>query len=265
MKIWRYFRFCYLLCQFKLSRQMMYSFNFWAVLFVDLSVFLIQIAVFSAIFLQVDQINGWNKYQMVFFVGTFTIIDSLYMGTYFFGVIDIPEKVRTGKFDLYLTKPVNPLFLVSFEGIDLGSFLLLGPGIMMLAYSIGKLEIELNFTNLTGYLALIIMMLILVYDFMVIIRSAAFWFTSINSLQEFENEMVNFSFRVPGAVFKGLSKLVLYIILPYGLIATIPTQFMTGVLEPGGWVLTLAVVGTFTLLCQWIWKKGLERYGSASS
>ena len=265
MKLLRYFKFCGMLLKFKLSRQMVYGFNFWAAFFVDLTVFLIQIAVFSAIFLQVDTINGWNRYQMIFFVGTFTIIDSLYMATYFFGVIGIPEKVQSGKLDIYLTKPVNPLFLVSFENMDFGSLLLTIPGMMMIGYSVVNLGITLSLPKIIGYLALLIMMLILMYDLMVLVRSAAFWFTSINSLQEFENEMVYFSFRIPGVVFKGFTKLVFYIILPYGLMATIPTQFFTGLLDMRGWLMTMAVCGVFTFISQFVWRKGLARYASASS
>ena len=265
MKVGRYLRFCITLLKFKLSRQMVYSFSFWLAFFVDLSLFLIQIAAFSAIFLQVDSINGWNRYQMIFFVGTFTVLDSIYMCTYFFGVIGIPDKIRTGKLDIYITKPVNTLFYVSFENMDLGSIILTVPGVLMLAYASGKLGIRPNLWNVTGYLLLILIMLILMYNLMIIIRSAAFWFIKIDSLGEFENEMVNFSFKVPGIAFRGAAKFFFYIILPYGLMATIPTQFFTGVLEGRYWIMTIAVTAGFTLISQMLWKLGLSRYGSASS
>ncbi len=265
MKIKRYFRMAALLFKFKLQRQMIYNLNFWGAFFVDITVFLIQITVFSAIFLQVNNINGWNQYQLIFFVGTFTIIDSLYMCTYFFGVIGIPDKIRTGKLDIYITKPINTLFLVSFENMDFGSILLTIPGIMMLVFSVRKLGIELNPLKITGYIFLIVVMLVLVFDIMVLIRSVAFWFTRVDRLTDFENEMVNFSFRIPGIVFKGFIKVVFYLILPYGLIATIPTQFFTGILEGRYWVLTLSVCIIFSLMCHFIWKLGLKHYGSASS
>jgi ABC-2 type transport system permease protein len=244
---------------------MIYSFNFLGAFFVDLTVFSIQIAAFSAIFLQVDDIGGWNRYQMIFFVGTFTILDSIYMCLYFFGVIGIPEKIRTGKLDIYITKPVNTLFLISFENMDFGSIFLTIPGLIMIIYSAGKLGVRLTIWNVMGYLFLLFMMLILMYDLMVLIRSAAFWFTNTNSLHDFENEVVLFSFRIPGVAFKGLSKLVFYIILPYGLMATIPTQFFTGYLDGRHWLLTIAVCVAFTFLSQFVWRIGLKHYGSASS
>lgn len=265
MEIRRYFKLAGLLLKFRLNRQMIYSFSFWAALFVDLSVFLIQIAVFSAIFLQADSINGWNRHQLIFFVGTFTILDSLWMCSYFFGVIGIPEKILTGKLDIYIVRPINTLFFVSFENMDLGSILLTIPGIVMLVYSAGKMGIVVTPGKILGYILLICVMLVLIFDLMVILRSAAFWFTRVDSLNEFESEMVNFSFRVPGVVYKGLTKVIFYLILPYGLLATIPTQFFTGMLEGRYWLLTLFVGAMFTFINQLIWKLGLKRYSSASS
>lgn len=266
MNIKRYFKFCITLLKFRFNRQLIYSFNFWTAFFVDLTVFFIQMLVFSTMFLQVDNINGWNRYQMIFFVGTFTILDSIYMCTYFFGVINIPDKVRTGKLDIYLTKPINTLFYLSFENMDFGSILLTVPGIMMLVYSTAKLNITVTLWSICGYILLILIMLLLMYDLMVIIRSASFWFTSISSLSLLENELVTFSFRIPGVVFKGISKLVFYVLLPYGLMATIPTEFFTeGFLGGKYWLMTICVCLFFTLFSQMLWKMGLKRYESASS
>jgi len=100
---------------FRMSNQMIYRASFWTAFFVDVSLFLIHLAVFQTLFFNVDSINGWSKYQMVFFVGTFTLIDGLEMWLYFFGVTSIPMKIREGKLDIYLTKPVNTLFWLTFE------------------------------------------------------------------------------------------------------------------------------------------------------
>jgi ABC-2 type transport system permease protein len=265
MRFLRYLRLARLLARFKLNRQMIYSVNFWMAFFVDTTVFGIQMAVFAAMFLQVDSINGWNKYQMIFFVGTFTIIDSLYMSSFFFGVISIPEKIRTGKLDIYITKPINTLFFVSFESMDIGSLMLTVPGMMMVGYSVKKLGLTLNLWNVSGYIFFIGIMLVLMYDLMVILRSLAFWFIKTDALMEFENEMMNFSFRIPGIVFKGASKLIFYVILPYALLATIPTQFFTTGLTLQDFILTMGVCIAFTFLSQIIWRTGLKHYSSASS
>lgn len=261
----RHLRLMKMFFSFRLSNQMIYRASFWTAVFVDVSLFLIQLAVFSVLFLNVDSINGWNRYQMVFFVGTFTIIDGLDMFLYFFGVISIPMKIREGKLDIYLTKPVNTLFWLTFENMDIGSVFICIPGIIMVITAAMKLGIRLTLTKILGYILLLLLMMMLLYSLMLIIRSMAFFFIKINALNELEDELIGFSFRIPGVVFRGIAKFILYVLLPYALIATIPTQFFTDSLSGGMWLLVLVVVIAFTLLAQWVWHMGLKHYGSASS
>ncbi len=261
----RYTRIFIRLFKFRLSNQMIYRASFWTVFIVDVSMFLIQLAVFSALFLNVDNINGWNKYQMIFFVGTFNLIDSVNMFLFFFGIISIPEKIREGKLDIYLTKPVNTLFWVSFENIDVSSSLVLIPGLVMVGYATMKLGIPLTFGKVAGYLLLLLLMLLLFYSLMLIIRTLSFWFIKTDALNDLENEMIGFSLRIPGIVYTGIAKLVLYVLLPYALFATLPTQYFTDTLSLGQWALALGVTFAFFLIARGLWHLGLRNYTSASS
>lgn len=256
--------FIYLL-KLKLSREMVYSFNFLTTLFVDGTFFVIQMLAFSTIFLNVGTVNGWSKYHMIIFIGTFTILDGLYMTTYFFGVLSISEKIRNGGLDIYITKPVNTLFLISFENMNIGSILIVVPGIIMVAYGTLKLGIEISAMKVLGYIFLLLVMYMIMYNLMVILRCCSFWFTKVDNINKLENELVNFSFRVPGIMYKGIAKVIFYLILPYGLVATIPTEFFTGMMSITGWIISISVCIAFTLLRRMIWKKGLKRYSSASS
>lgn len=261
----RYYRILIRLFKFRLSNQMIYRASFWTVFCVDLSMFLIQLAVFSALFLNVDSINGWNKYQMIFFVGTFNLIDSSNMFLFFFGLISIPSKIREGKLDIYLTKPINTLFWMSLENIDISSCMLFVPGGIMIGYAASKLGIEFTFSNVAGYLLLLALMLLLLYNLMLILRTLSFWFVKTDALGSLEGELIGFSLRVPGIVYTGIAKLVLYVFLPYALLATIPTQFFTALLSGGQWAMVILVVLGFTVLAQTLWRCGLKNYTSASS
>ena len=265
MKLKKYARLTFTLMKFKLNSEMMYSFNFWSAFLTDLSLFVLQIFMFSALFLQVETINGWNINQMIIFIGTFTIIDAAYMATYFFGVLTIPDKIRTGSLDIYLTRPVNTLFYVSFENIDPGSALLMLPGIGMVLYGMGRLGLALTAGRVLGYIFLLILMCLLMYSLMIIIRTLAFRFIKIDSFCELENELVNFVFRIPGVVYRGLWKFIFFVLLPYGLIATIPAQFLSDALEGRYWAMSIGVCALFMGLSIVLWKKGLRVYGSASS
>ncbi len=249
----------------RVTRQMMYRLSFWTAFLVDLTYFLIQLVTFATIFRQIDVIGGWTMPHMAIFVGTFTMLDALYMCTYFFGVLSIPDKIRTGALDLYLTKPVSALFLVSVESMDFGSILVTIPGLLMVGWGVRELGLRLTPGMVFGYLALFSGMFLLMYCVMVLLRVAAFWLVRINAFNELESALVEFSFRVPGVVYQGVWKLVLYVFLPYGLMATIPTQFLTGGMHLQHWLLTGAVLAGFWVGMTLLWQAGLRRYGSASA
>jgi ABC-type uncharacterized transport system permease subunit len=71
--------------------------------------------------LNADAPNGWDRWKSVFFPGTFTVIDGIYMTFYFFGVRKIPDAIRTGQFDLCMAKPVSPLEVSRGDGPSRGT------------------------------------------------------------------------------------------------------------------------------------------------
>jgi len=261
----KYIRVFIHLLKLRLSREMIYSFNFFSALLIDGILFVIQMLAFTTIFSQVDSVNGWSKFHVIIFIGTFTILDGLYMATYFFGVITIGDKIRNGELDIYITKPVNTLFLISFENMNIGSILVSILGIMMVLYGSINLGIEITIMKVLGYIFLLFIMNILMYNLMVILRCSSFWFTKVDNIYKLENELVNFSFKIPGIMYKGIGKIIFYFILPYGLIATIPTEFLAGTMTVVGWSISIGVCGVFSLLTRCLWKRGLARYSSASS
>ena len=115
------YRFIKELLKLRMSHLMAFRLGFFGPLFVDVSLFFIQLLVFQALFANVDRIGSWGQGEMIIFIGTFSLVDAINMTVYFFGVLTIPDKVRTGEMDLYLTKPVSPLLRITFEKVNPGS------------------------------------------------------------------------------------------------------------------------------------------------
>lgn len=246
----------------KLSRQMIYSANFWIQILVDVAVFLIQLVTFETIYAHVDTINGWNRYHMIFFLGTFMLIDCIGMSGYYLGLASIPYKVRGGLLDMYIVKPISTIFFLSFEEVNLGSLFIAVPSLYMIAYSVENLAIKVTVVKAVGYIILIVMMLLLLYDILLIFRTASFWIVSTEALEGFQAEIENFSFRIPGIALKGVWKVLFYIVIPMGVIATIPTQFFTQHLSLQMWGFVILLCAVFTILSHVLWRFGLKHYSS---
>lgn len=254
-----------MLAKMKLSRNMAFRFSFFSVFFVDGSLFLIQILMFQTIFGQTDSIGDWDQPRMLLFIGTFSFINAVNMALYFFGVLTIPEKIRTGQMDLYITKPIHPLFHLSFENIDLGSVPLIAASIGIIIYAVSRMGVPVTAGKVLGYVFLVLLMQVLYYDMEVILRTLPFFFIQTSSIERLEGELITLCMKIPGTLFKGAFKALFYLVLPYGIMATIPAQFFAGVLTPMGFVYAVVVVAAFTAFALAFFGFGLKNYKSASS
>lgn len=261
----RNIRFIKELIKLRLSHIMVFKLGFFGPFFVDGSLFVVQLMVFQAIYSNVDKIGTWGKGEMIIFIGTFSLINALNMIIFFFGVITIPDKIKKGDLDLYLTKPVNPLLRITFENVNPGSIPLLVMSIFIIAYGIKIGGIAISVSNVLLYLFFVILMTILWYDLEVIIRTISFFVISTVNITRVEDVGFDLCMKIPGVVFRGVYKFVFYVILPYGILATIPTQSLTGTITQRGILFGVIIVIVFTVLTLSFWKIGLKHYDSASS
>jgi ABC-2 type transport system permease protein len=258
-------RIFFMLLKLRFARLTEFRLSFFGPFFVDSSLFIIQVLIFKTIYANVDSIGGWGQGQMLIFIGTFSLINALNMILYFFGVITIPDKVKNGSLDLYLTKPVSPLFRISFESIDPGSLPLLLTSFAIIGYGVSVSAFIPSMSQIILYTYFVIIMTILWYDMEVILRSLSFFIISVDNITKIEAACLELSFTVPGIALRGFFKLLFYFILPYGIMATIPVQALSGSLSLSGAFLFSGVVLVFTLITALLWKTGLRHYNSASS
>jgi ABC-2 type transport system permease protein len=261
----RNLRFILLLIKLKLSRMMVWRFSFFGAFFADGTLFLVQLLTFQVIYGQVDAIGDWGRGQMIIFVGTFSIINALNMLIYFFGVVDIPEKIKRGDLDAYLTKPVNPLLRITFENVNPGSIPLVIMSVLIVVYGVQVTGAEVSFSRGLCYTVLVLLMTLLWYDMEIILRTIPFLVISANGIMQLEGYLIELNFRVPGVLFKGAFKVLFYFILPYGIMSTVPTQLLSGALTLGGLFQAFWVVTFFTAFALWFWHFALTHYKSASS
>lgn len=239
--------------------------DFFAPFFIDGSLFFIQLLAFGAVYENVDAIGGWGRGEMILYIGTFSLLNAINMTIYFFGVNGIPNKVRTGELDLYLSKPISPLFRLTFENISPGSIPLMLMSMCIVAYGIHELHMKLTVAKLLAYVFWIVIMAILYYEMEVLIRSASLYIVSMARLEQIEEAGLDLCMKLPGIAFYGVYKVIFYLILPYGIMATLPVQSMIGEMNLQIAAYGISVVVLFSCITAVVWKRGLKHYNSASS
>lgn len=253
------------LLRIRFQNLMMFRLGFWGPFFVDGSLFLVQLLVFDAIYANVERIGSWGRGEMILYIGTFSLINAVNMIVYFFGVNGITEKIKSGEMDLYLTKPVSPLFRLTFERMNPGSVPLLVFSLCIVGYGAGEAQLKVTWERLCAYCFFLGIMIVLYYCMEVLIRSIAFYFVSSARMEQLEEAGLELCMNLPGIAFYGIYKVIFYCILPYGIMATLPVQSLTGELTPLKAVYGTGLVCAFIGITALVWTKGIRHYNSASS
>ena len=249
----------------QLHGSMVFRMDFIGPFFVDSSLFIIQLMAFSAIYSNVDAIGEWGKGEMILYIGTFSMLNAISMVLVFFGLNAIPEKVKSGELDLYLTKPVSPLFRLSLEKFSPGSIPLIIMSLCIIVYGIHSQKIEITGVQLLNYCFWVVLMAILYYDMEVLIRSVSLYAVSTARMDQIEDAGLSLCFKLPGIAFYGVYKVIFYLILPYGIMATFPVQSLIGEMDWNSAFYGVGIVLLFSVLAGVVWKNGLKHYNSASS
>lgn len=253
------------LIKIRFHNLMVFRLDFFAPFFVDGSLFLVQLLVFSAVYSNIDSIGTWGKGEMILYLGTFSLLNAISMTVCFFGLIGIPGKILNGEMDLYLTKPVSPLFRLTFEQINPGSLPLLLMSLGIIFYGVRVSGMTLRWSSVCTYIFWLLVMTVLYYDMEVLIRSMPFYIISNARLEQLEDACLNLCMKLPGIAFYGIFKIIFYYLLPYGLLATLPVQGLIGEMT---WKLAwegVIIVSACSLLTFLVWTNGVKHYNSASS
>src|SRR5438045_8469585 len=117
LEIWR------IMLRNSLIQELSFKANFILLMIVEVLWFCGQVAFFSIIFGQVDQIGGWSKWEVILLVGTHQRIAQLCHALFFVNVSNITELVRTVRLASILALAEDTPFAVSTTQFGLETFL----------------------------------------------------------------------------------------------------------------------------------------------
>jgi ABC-2 type transport system permease protein len=219
---------------------------------------------FGVIWQRVGGFAGLTPKEMLFFIGTFVVSDSLLTIFAFFGILELPAVIRDGTMDMFLTKPVSSQFYATFRSPSVVTFLDLSLGIALVAIAAASGELKLAPFGWPGWLALVVAGTTISYSAGVIIMSLSFIVLSVNAVWTLYTELGDAQ-RYPIGVFPQPWRTLFTITLPTLLVANVPAHFAlnkASFLEVAWFV---AIGGTLVFASTRFWKYGLKRYQSASS
>lgn len=220
---------------------------------------------FQAVFLKVDRLGQWTFEQVLLLFATFHLVDFLMSITFQRNLIgSLPRWVQTGELDSRLLLPVNQLFFISFENVDLMDLFSFIPSLIFLGYIILNLNFNFNWFQILIYVVFIFNALIFLYAIHLIIASMSFWTIQSYGIGRIMDNLFKIG-RYPLDIFEGFWKTCFIYFFPLVLIAQLPVQVLLNLISWELVVYGFFASGTFLFFSILLWRRGLQSYLSASS
>ncbi len=216
------------------------------------------------LFQYADTIGNWSKGEVFLLSTIWIIVDEIVILLFEANIKSIPDRVTDGEMDLYLTKPVNSLFLLSGQTLYLNTVYKILMDIGILAFIISYFDISLTFIGIATSLFLILCALVVIYSVLVLLNTLSFWFYRIDNINNLWFGFYDFG-RYPIHILPKAMRIIFLTAIPIVYTAYFPTMALTGKLS--WWILAFVPIFSFLMLLAAIkfWKYALKHYTSASS
>lgn len=230
----------------------------------------IYFAGFMVIFHNFDGIAGWSANEVLFMFTTSWLSYSLSCFFFWSPMKDMGELVRTGKFDLYLTRPINPLLYMVLQQFQYTFIPRLAFSVGFWLYSMKKLSIEWTATSLGLYSLNMISAFVIFSSITIFTGTISFW--TIKS-EEIVSLLTNNNYGLknytdyPLPIYSKGMQAILTFVVPYAFTGYYPVALLLGknldkpLLAFAAPVIAL-IAGSASCI---FWKLGLKHYGSAGA
>ncbi len=255
-----------------LVRDMTFRANFIIDTISSISWMIMNLGFYALVYRETTHIADWDKYEFFVFISTTMFVNSLVKAFFMPNAEELSEQVRTGGLDFALLKPIDTQFLVSLRRIawsSLGNFVV---ALMLLAYSVPRIEgFEPTIWQFVLYPLYVLMGVFILYSVMIALAATSIWLGRNQSLYDFWFYITNFS-RYPMEIYDGpygtpLRQIFTFVI-PILVVINVPARLMAKPLtSESAWMAGFGLVATIgsVLGSRWIFNRALLSYRSASS
>lgn len=230
----------------------------------------IYFAGFWVVFNNFETIAGWNKYEVLFLFTTSWLAYSFSCFFFWGPMRDIGELVRTGKFDLYLTRPISPFAYLVLQQFQYTFFPRLFFSVVFWIYSMKKLQIDWTWDRMIFYCVNLLAAFVIFSSITVLTGTISFWTIKseeiVSLLTDNNYGLKNFCDYPIQIYGKGMQTFLTFVI-PYAFTGYYSVAKLLGKDVPNPYVcnfspLIALVIGFISYI---LWHVGLKRYNSTGA
>ncbi len=244
------------------AKEMGFRVNFFLLLLVDLSFYLMSIFSVHIIYDHTSHVGMWSEDELLFFVSFMLVVDQFHMALISESFWRLSPAIRMGELDFVLVKPISSLFQVFFRYIRPATTFLFLPVWIHLFYRAWALGF--SWPQLLLLPLVLVLATLLLFGFEIAMSTSMFWLQYGQGVNFIRIELQNMS-RWPDFVYQAWIRRTFTFGLPVLMVGSQSSYFLFSPthLQPLVY-LAVACVAVWTVAIL-LWKLGLRRNESASS
>lgn len=225
----------------------------------------VNIAFLSIVFGRVENLRGWNYYEVLFIYG-FSLFPNGLDHLFFDNIWNVAYwMVRKGEFDKYLTRPINTLLIVTVEEFQVDAFGKLIVGVALIVTSLRHIDLPFIWYDIPLAIMAIIFGMLIYAAIKTICGSIAFWTKRSGHIVEVVYNINQFS-QYPVSIYSRIVRGAVTYIIPFALTSYYPASYLLRHTQPVFSNLApMAAAATLISAALIVWHKGLDAYESAGS
>ncbi|MFJ7890447.1 ABC transporter permease [Lysinibacillus xylanilyticus] len=211
----------------------------------------------------IEELGGWNLNEVILLYSFVTLSRALW-NTFMFNIMSLGEKIKTGKLDILLLRPVNPLLQLLTEKFDPDTIGEVFFSLVIFIYSLIVLDL-VHFYNILLILLLLISSILTFAAIHLIVHSLCFWLINNDGLSTIIWQLDDLT-TYPMSVFPRWLKAIV-IIVPFAFVGYYPMAFLLDKSSNNFILNLLSIIGgpIFFFLSYRFWLLGLTKYQSTGS
>jgi ABC-2 type transport system permease protein len=174
------------------------------------------------------------------------------------------QDIQQGTLDFTLVKPEDTQVLVSISRIHMWEVVDVVLGSIVLGVALAQLNNTIGFEQMLAFVVTILAGGAILYSFWLDLATCAFWFVRVESMLAIFQNMYQ-SGRWPISIYPSWLRWLLTVLIPVGLVTTVPTEALLGRLS---WEMVTGMIGLgigLLVVSRWFWRLGVRHYTGASA
>jgi ABC-2 type transport system permease protein len=218
----------------------------------------------AIVFTHTRMLGQWRPDELLVLLGVYFLVEGAINVMLQPSMQHLMEEIQQGTLDFTLVKPEDAQVLVSISRVRIWELVDGVLGLVVLSVALTRLGVTLRVGQVLAFGVTLIAGGVVLYSFWLLLATCAFWFVRVESMLAIFQNMYQAG-RWPISIYPSWLRWLLTVLIPVGLVTTIPAEALVGRLS---WEMVVGMVGLgmgMLVVSRMFWRVGVRYYTGASA